>query len=98
MGCYFIVNIYIGDAGQRGPYDEYVEKVRPIVERYGGQYLVRTEELTAFSGKWNPDRIIIIRFPDRKHLDDCFSSEEYVRIEGLRSRTVESRIIIAEGA
>ncbi len=97
MSSYFMVNIYINQPEKRKYYDEYLEKVKPIVESYGGEYLIRTEELTASSQEWKPDRIIVIRFPDRKHLDDCFSSKEYCQIKDLRISSVESRVIIVDG-
>lgn len=97
MGCYFLVNIYVDDPAQRSVYDEYVRAVKPIVESYGGEYLLRTEELWASDEDRKPDRLIVIRFPDRKHLDDCFASGAYRRIADLRLRSVRSRVLIAEG-
>ena len=98
MSCYFIVNVYIDDSSTRAPYDDYILQVKPIVESYGGQYLVRTENLESSSELWKPDRLIIIKFKDRETLDRCFASKEYKEIKSLRTATVEARIIIAEGA
>lgn len=38
--CYFVVDTYIDEEKGRGAYDEYIESVVPIVERYGGVYIV----------------------------------------------------------
>ena len=38
MPVYVIIDIEIKD---KGPYYEYVDKVRPIVEKYNGSYLAR---------------------------------------------------------
>ena len=97
MSCYFMVNIYLNHPDQRAAYDQNIKEVKPIVESYGGEYLVRTEALTALSEAWRPDRFIIIRFPDRTRMDACFASEQYGRIKALRTETVESRVIIADG-
>lgn len=35
MSCYFIIDTYIDEIRGRGMYDEYTEKVKPIVEKYG---------------------------------------------------------------
>ena len=43
MACFFIIDVYIDKSKGRGSYDDYVEKVKPIVESYGGEYLARTE-------------------------------------------------------
>ncbi|SMC72517.1 DUF1330 domain-containing protein [Papillibacter cinnamivorans] len=97
MGCYFMVTIYIDNPENRAPYDEYIRMVRPIVEKHGGKYLVRTEKLDCLTESWRPNRLIIVRFDSREALDQCFASEEYRSIKALRENTVDSRILIAEG-
>ena len=42
MSYYFIVDVYIDENKGRGSYEDYIEKVKPIVESFGGEYLVRT--------------------------------------------------------
>ena len=49
MSYYFIVDVYIDESKGRGSYDDYIEKVKPIVESFGGEYLVRSEKVTALS-------------------------------------------------
>jgi uncharacterized protein (DUF1330 family) len=31
---------------ERNPYDEYIERVKPVVEKYSGKYIVRSEKIT----------------------------------------------------
>ena len=45
MSFYFIVDVYIDENKGRGTYEDYIEKVKPIVESFGGEYLVRTEKI-----------------------------------------------------
>ncbi|MBQ4278662.1 MAG: DUF1330 domain-containing protein [Rikenellaceae bacterium] len=97
MACYFIVWIDIEHPGNRTTYDQYTERVRPIVERYGGRYLVRSELIETFAGGWHPDRVIVIRFDDREALGQCFASPEYREIMDLRIQSVTTRAIITEG-
>ncbi len=97
MSWYFIVDTYIDENKGRGEYDEYIEKVKPIVESYGGKYLVRTDHIYGFCGDRNPQRAIIIRFENKEDLDTCFSSQEYKAIISKRANSVDSRAIIAEG-
>lgn len=42
MECYFMVDTYMDEEKGRGMYDEYIRKVKPIVESFGGEYLLRT--------------------------------------------------------
>ncbi len=96
MAVYFIVNIEIPDQNDRGPYDAYIEKVKPIVESFGGQYLVRSEKVFFFAGEKAPDRVIVIRFPSRAELDDCFHSPAYAAVKGLRESSVVTRAFVVE--
>jgi uncharacterized protein (DUF1330 family) len=97
MSTYFIVTIIFKTEQNRCLYNEYMDRVKPIVESYGGTYLVRTDEIIALSDQWRPDRVIIIRFPNREDLDRCFASEEYMAIIDLRTQSVESSALILDG-
>lgn len=97
MSYYFMIDTYIPENGNREEYDFYIEKVKPIVEKYGGEYLVRTENVQCLSEKRKPQRVILIRFNSKEDLDACFSSEEYRGIMMKRVNSVDARAIIVEG-
>ncbi|MDO4527828.1 MAG: DUF1330 domain-containing protein, partial [bacterium] len=88
---FFIVDVYIDKNKGRASYDSYIEKVKPIVENYDGEYLVRTERVTTLSRLRKPDRVIVIRFPSREKLDACFASDEYRQIMQGRIDSVDAR-------
>ncbi len=96
MATYLIINISIPDKNGRAAYDEYIARVRPVVESHGGQYIVRSEQVAPFAGTWQPDRVIVVRFDDRKQLDKCFSSPEYLAVKTLRESSVETTAFIVE--
>ena len=96
MACFFIIDVYIDESKGRGSYDDYIEKVKPIVEKYGGEYIARTENVTSLSPLRKPDRVIIIKFPSREKLDACFASDEYRRIIHERTDSVDARAVIVE--
>ena len=97
MSCYLLIDVYIDDSKGRGAYDDYIEKVKPIVERFGGEYLVRTENIIPLSPIRNPGRVIVIRFSSRKMLDACFASDAYKQIVHKRKDHVDARALIVEG-
>lgn len=97
MSWYFMVDVYIDEDKGRGEYDDYIREVKPIVESYGGRYLVRTENLYSLSGERKPQRAIVIRFDSRESLDACFASPEYREIMSKRTTSVDSRAVIAQG-
>jgi uncharacterized protein (DUF1330 family) len=94
MPVYMIIEIEIRDEKL---YAEYVERVREVVVKHGGRYLVRGGQVTPLSGNWNPERIIIIEFETIEHLRRCFGSEEYRELAPLREKSTLGRSIVVEG-
>lgn len=97
MAVYVIIDISIQDAARQADYTQYIEKVRPIVERHGGQYLARGGKITPIVGDWNPERIILIEFPSSEHVERWWASPEYKAIAGLRESATQARAILVEG-
>lgn len=93
---YFVVTIYFDKEKGNEDYLEYIKAVKPIVNKYCGRYIVRSEKITALSLDWKPNRIIIIEFDKREQLEMCFASEEYKQISFLRENSVDSKAIIVE--
>ncbi len=94
MPAYFLVEILeITDAGM---YGEYINAVKSIVEKGGGEYVIRTDRVRPFFGGSAPVRIILIRFKDVQSLNVCFDSEEYGRIAPLREMSTTSRAYVIE--
>jgi uncharacterized protein (DUF1330 family) len=96
MPAFLIISTQIDLENERNPYNEYIELVKPIVEKYCGKYIVRSEKITYLNNQWKPDRLIIIEFPSKENINKCFSSSEYREIENLRKNTVLSNAIIVE--
>ncbi|MGN1008399.1 MAG: DUF1330 domain-containing protein [Butyricicoccus sp.] len=93
---YFIVSVFENPGQGRGSYEDYIRLVKPIVERHGGTYLVRSDHVVPLSDAWTPSRVIVIRFETREQLDRCFGSEEYRAITGKRENAVDARAVIVE--
>ena len=93
MSVYMIIDSKIRD---RDKYDQYIEQVSPIVEKYGGRYHVRGENIKSF-GSWKPERIIVIEFPSEANIRKWLTSPEYSAITPLREVGAETQAIIVEG-
>lgn len=93
---YFVVTVNYDEAKDIESYTRYIEKVKPIVEKYHGRYMARSEKIKALNKEWSPDRVIIIEFDAREQLDKCFSSDEYRKIAFMREDSVDSKAIIIE--
>lgn len=92
--CFFLIDTYIEQ--EKNLYEEYIQEVLPIVESYKGKYLIRTEKVISLHPNRNPQRVIVIEFPDKEALYTCFHSEEYQKIKNKRIQSVEARALIAE--
>ena len=77
-------------------YRKYIEKASPIVKKYGGEYVLRSEQFCPISGDWDLERIILIRFASREKLRECFQSNEYKVIAHLRENSTVSKAIMIE--
>ena len=76
-------------------YQKYVELARPIVESYGGEYLLQSDKVIA-AKDWQTKKIVIIRFDSKEQLDHCFQSDEYKEIIPLREGSIISRFVMVE--
>ena len=94
MSAYFLVEILeIIDAAR---YREYIAGVKGVVEKNGGEYIVRSDRVSSFFGGACPARVIMIRFKDKSSLEKCFSSGEYKRIAPLREASTKANACIIE--
>ena len=92
--CFFLIDTYIEQ--EKGLYEEYINEVKSIVESYNGKYLIRSEKIKSLHPNRNPQRVIVIQFPDKEALYTCFQSEEYQKIKNKRINSVEARALIIE--
>ncbi len=77
-------------------YGEYTEKASPIISRFGGEYVFKSEQLIPMSGDWELKRIILIHFDNKEKIQECFQSDEYKEIAHLRENSTISKALIIE--
>ena len=94
MPAYFLVEIM--DVFDAPKYGQYIAGVKDIVERGGGEYIIRSDRTSPFLGDPCPVRVILIKFEDRAGLDNCFASREYKEIAPLREASTRARACIIE--
>ena len=92
MSGYVIANINVKNSKA---YKEYVGKVKPTVEKFGGEYLVRNGEFKVIDGEWKHPRTVVIKFPTYEKALEWYNSEEYKPIKSIRlANSVANGIII----
>ena len=94
MSGYVIANINVKNPEA---YKEYVGKVKPTVEKFGGEYLVRNGEFKVIDGEWKHPRTVVIKFPSYDKAMEWYNSAEYKPIKQIRLDNAESNGMIIEG-
>ncbi len=79
-------------------YNEYITKVKPIVEKFGGEYAVRGGTNQVVEGNWQYSRTIVLKFPSYEKALEWYNSEEYQPIKQIRLDNAISNGIIIQGA
>ena len=92
--AYVLAHITVTDPER---YREYVTRDTPIVEEFGGRFLVRAGESETVEGA-SKDRHVVIEFPDLETARRFYRSETYQEVARIRRDTAESDIVIVEGA
>ena len=95
MSGYAIFNINVKNPEN---YKEYVEKVKPTAEKYGGEYIVRGGDNTVVEGSWQHPRTVVIKFPTYEKGLEWYNSEEYKPIKQIRLDNSVANGIIIKGA
>ena len=94
MSGYAIFNINVKNPEN---YKEYVEKVKPTAEKYGGEYIVRGGDNTVVEGSWQYPRTVVIKFPTYEKALEWYNSEDYKPIKQIRLDNAESNGMIIKG-
>ena len=94
MSAYLIVDIDLRDSKR---YETYKQAVPKLIEKHGGEYLVRGGDVEIMEGTWEPRRLVICRFPGRQAIRELFDDPEYQPLKALRQEVASSNIVAVEG-
>jgi uncharacterized protein (DUF1330 family) len=94
MAAYLFADTNISDPEK---YEQYKRQAAPLIERYGGRYLVRGGDHDVLEGDWEPTRLVVLEFPDMTSLKAWYNSQEYAPVKALRMGAASARLIAVEG-
>ena len=94
MAVYSISDITVKDPEA---YKEYMERAAPLVEQFGGRYLVRGGKVTPGEGGWQPNRVVILEFPDEESMMALRTSPEYAPVGEIRHTAADTKSFRVEG-
>ena len=89
---------YVNNADFLAAIIKYKEKVKPLIERYGGEYLSRGGEIDVLENElWEPTRMVLVKFPDKESAMNWYNCEEYQALKKIRIDNATSTSLIIEG-
>jgi uncharacterized protein (DUF1330 family) len=95
MSAYVIAEIRVTDAAAYEPY-------RPLaaasIARFGGRFIVRGGEASLLEGAPEPQRVVVIEFPDAETARRWYRSDEYQQALKIRQSASTGRLFLVEGA
>lgn len=91
---YVVAQINVTDSET---YKQYIKKVLPTIEVYGGEFLVRGGRAVSYEGTPPGDRTVVIRFPSYEAAHNWYESDEYSDAKKLRMSASTSVQTIVEG-
>ena len=95
MAGYIMGNIEITDPKT---YEEYRKLVPPLVEKFGGKYLVRGGTAEQLEGSNPPKRVVVLEFSSLDAAKKFYNSAEYGAARAIRQKASSGDLWVVEGA
>jgi uncharacterized protein (DUF1330 family) len=95
MSAYIIADIQVTDPVA---YDDYRPLAAASIARFGGRFIVRGGKVDLLEGEPQPERIVVIEFPDADTARRWYQSEEYQAALKIRQAASRGRVLLVEGA
>ncbi|MBS1680404.1 MAG: DUF1330 domain-containing protein [Bacteroidetes bacterium] len=94
MPAFIIVEIEIHDPVL---YEDY-KKLSPIyLPKYQGKFIVRGGTCETLEGGWNPQRTVVLEFPNAQLARSWWASDDYAPAKALRNKAAKTKMILVEG-
>jgi len=91
---YLIANIEVTDPAG---FEQYRQKVSPLVAQFGGRYIVRGGDVRHLEGNLPIHRLVVLEFPSVEAAQSFYDSAEYQPLLKLRLASTKSDLILAAG-
>jgi uncharacterized protein (DUF1330 family) len=76
-------------------FQEYADKVAPIIAQHGGRYIVSDKSPELREGEFPFARLVVVEFPSIEAARGWYDSPEYQAIIPIRRRGIDANIVIA---
>ena len=92
--AYIIANVTVTNPEQ---YSEYRKLSTIAAETYGAELCVRGGAVEVLEGDWQPDRLVVLKFPSMAQARAYYHSVEYIAAIQARQGASVMRMVVVEG-
>jgi len=92
--AYVIANVRVTDPAQ---YEDYKKFSTLAMQAHGAEVCVRGGAVQVLEGDWQPDRLVILKFPSVEQALRFYDSAEYRRARDARENAAVMRMVVVEG-
>ena len=92
--AYVIANVEVTNPTQ---YEEYKKLSTIAMQAHGAEVCARGGKVEVLEGDWNPQRIVILKFPSVEAANKFYASAEYGKAREARAGAAIMRMIVVEG-
>jgi uncharacterized protein (DUF1330 family) len=93
-GGYIIANVHITDPPQ---YEEYRKWSSAAMQLHKAEVCVRGGKAEVLEGDWQPERVVVIKFPSVEAAKAFHASPEYMAARKAREGAAIMRMVVVEG-
>jgi uncharacterized protein (DUF1330 family) len=96
-GPVVMLNLLEYKDGGADSYAEYARKIKPFLERVGGEivYIGSTDTPLVTPDDWHWDTVLLVRYPSRAAFGEMVADPEYQTITGLRTQALDAAVLQA---
>ncbi len=92
--AYIIANVKVTDPVQ---YEDYKKFSTIAMQAYGAEVCVRGGPHEVLEGDWQPERLVVLKFPSSEQARRFYDSPEYTRARQARKGAAQMRMVLVEG-
>ena len=91
---YSIANVTVTDPQQ---YEEYKKWSTAAMQAHGAEVCVRGGKAEVIEGDWQPERLVVLKFPSVEAARKFDASPEYGKARAARKGAAVMRMVLVEG-
>jgi uncharacterized protein (DUF1330 family) len=76
---------------------EYLKRVVPTIQHFGGKILAAGGTIETFEGDWHPNRLVILEFESVEQAKRWYTSDEFAPLKDIRLKTANTQGVLVQG-